>query len=148
MNLDYFRHHADGVEMTWDNGSPRIGKIFSDEYARTFGAPRKEGEPLTERDRAPLTGAPRCPECDGRMWDNRTSKRNSKAPDFKCRDRACRGALWPGQHHAAMPIVATRSQDAARAEEQAVTVVDTVRLDLVDVFNEMARGLESVLLND
>lgn len=75
---------------------------------------------LTERDRAPLTGAPRCPECDGRMWDNRTSKRNSKAPDFKCRDRTCRGALWPGQHHAAMPIVATRPQDAAPAEEQAV----------------------------
>ncbi len=51
LNLDYFRHHAEGVEMTWDNGSPRIGKIFSDEFARTFGAPRGPGEPLTERDR-------------------------------------------------------------------------------------------------
>jgi carbamoyltransferase len=50
LNLDYFRHHAEGVEMSWDNGSPRIGKIFSDEYARTFGSPRREGEPLTERD--------------------------------------------------------------------------------------------------
>jgi carbamoyltransferase len=51
LNLDYFRHHAEGVEMTWDNGSPVIGRIFSDEYARTFGSPRKEGEPLTDRDR-------------------------------------------------------------------------------------------------
>ena len=51
LNLDYFRHHAEGVEMTWDNGSPAIGRIFSDEYARTFGSPRKEGEPLTDRDR-------------------------------------------------------------------------------------------------
>jgi carbamoyltransferase len=51
LNLDYFRHHAEGVEMTWDDGSPKIGRIFSDEYARTFGSPRKEGEPLTDRDR-------------------------------------------------------------------------------------------------
>ena len=51
LNLDYFRHHAEGVEMTWDNGSPVIGRIFSDEYARTFGSPRKEGAPLTDRDR-------------------------------------------------------------------------------------------------
>ena len=51
LNLDYFRHHAEGVEMTWDNGSPKIGRIFSDEYARTFGSPRKEDEPLTDRDR-------------------------------------------------------------------------------------------------
>jgi carbamoyltransferase len=51
LNLDYFRHHAEGVEMTWDDGSPKIGRIFSDEFARTFGSPRKEGEPLTDRDR-------------------------------------------------------------------------------------------------
>ncbi len=51
LNLDYFRHHAEGVEMTWDDGSPRIGRIFSDEYAHAFGSPRKEGEPLTARDR-------------------------------------------------------------------------------------------------
>jgi len=74
---------------------------------------------VTERERAPLTGAPCCPECDGRMWDNRTSKRNSKAPDFKCRDRTCRGALWPGQHIAAMPIIAKKPQGATRTGEQA-----------------------------
>lgn len=57
---------------------------------------------------APLTGAPTCPKCGGRMWDNRASKRNPKAPDFKCRDRRCDGVLWPGQHKAATPIVAQR----------------------------------------
>jgi carbamoyltransferase len=51
LNLDYFRHHTEGVEMTWDDGSPVIGRIFSDEYARAFGSPRKEGEPLTDRER-------------------------------------------------------------------------------------------------
>ena len=29
---------------------------------------------------------PTCPKCGGRMWDNRLSKRNPKAPDFKCRN--------------------------------------------------------------
>jgi carbamoyltransferase len=50
LNLDYFRHASDGVEMTWDGGSPRIGQIFSDEFARAFG-PRREPEArLTDRD--------------------------------------------------------------------------------------------------
>jgi carbamoyltransferase len=50
LNLDYFRHHAEGVEMTWDDGSPLIGQIFSDEYARSFGPARTPGSPLTERE--------------------------------------------------------------------------------------------------
>lgn len=62
---------------------------------------------------APLTGAPACPKCGGRMWDNRSDKaagtRSSKAPDFKCRDPQCDGRLWPGQHSTALPIVAQRS---------------------------------------
>jgi carbamoyltransferase len=51
LNLDYFRHHAEGVEMTWDDGSPVIGRIFSDEYAKRFGAAREPGAPLTARER-------------------------------------------------------------------------------------------------
>jgi carbamoyltransferase len=50
LNLDYFRHHAEGVDMTWDNGSPVIGRIFSNEYARLFGPPRASGAALTERE--------------------------------------------------------------------------------------------------
>jgi len=29
------------------------------------------------------------------MWDNRLTKRNPKAPDYKCRDRSCDGVIWP-----------------------------------------------------
>jgi hypothetical protein len=36
-----------------------------------------------------------CPKCGGRMWDNRLTKRNPKAPDWKCRDRSCDGVMWP-----------------------------------------------------
>ncbi|HEY0004472.1 MAG TPA: carbamoyltransferase C-terminal domain-containing protein [Pyrinomonadaceae bacterium] len=50
LSLDYFRHHAEGVEMTWDKGSPAIGRIFSDKYAKLFGPPRDAGAPLTERE--------------------------------------------------------------------------------------------------
>ncbi|HEY6804107.1 MAG TPA: carbamoyltransferase [Pyrinomonadaceae bacterium] len=51
LNLDYFRHHAEGVEMSWDEGSPVIGRIFSDEFAHTFGPARQPGSPLTDRER-------------------------------------------------------------------------------------------------
>lgn len=51
INLDYFRHHAEGVEMTWDNGSPVIGRIFSDAFVQTFGPSRLPGATLTDRER-------------------------------------------------------------------------------------------------
>lgn len=37
---------------------------------------------------------PSCPKCGGHMWDNRASKRNPKAPDFKCRAAGCDGVVW------------------------------------------------------
>ena len=37
--------------MTWDDGSPVIGRVFSDEYAHLFGPPRAQGAPLSDRER-------------------------------------------------------------------------------------------------
>jgi carbamoyltransferase len=51
LNLDYFRHHAEGVDMTWDNGSPVIGRIFSSEYENMFGPAREKNGELTDRER-------------------------------------------------------------------------------------------------
>ena len=51
LNLDYFRHHTEGVEMSWDEGSPVIGRIYSDEYVKRFGPAREKGEALTDRER-------------------------------------------------------------------------------------------------
>ena len=51
LDLDYFRHHAEGVEMTWDCGSPVIGRIYSDRFAETFGPPRTPGSTLSDRER-------------------------------------------------------------------------------------------------
>jgi carbamoyltransferase len=50
LNLDYFRHHAEGVEMSWDEGSPVIGRIYSDEFAKRFGQAREPGTLLTTRE--------------------------------------------------------------------------------------------------
>ena len=50
LNLDYFRHHSEGVEMTWDEGSPVIGRVFSDGFARLFGPPRAASTALTDRE--------------------------------------------------------------------------------------------------
>ena len=57
---------------------------------------------------------PSCPKCGGRMWDNRLSKRNPKAPDFKCRNRSCDGVIWPakaGQRSSASSRVAADSSE-------------------------------------
>jgi len=46
LNLDYFLHHAEGVEMSWDNGSPKLGRIYSDKLVETFGPARPPGSAL------------------------------------------------------------------------------------------------------
>lgn len=48
LNLDYFTHHTQGVEMTWAGGSPEIGRVYSSRMTEVFGAaraPRSEIEP-------------------------------------------------------------------------------------------------------
>ena len=50
LNLDYFLHHSEGVEMSWDGGSPQIGRVFSDKFIETFGPAREKGRPLTARE--------------------------------------------------------------------------------------------------
>lgn len=46
LNLDYFLHHSEGVDMTWDEGSPTVGRIFSDKFIETFGPAREKGGPM------------------------------------------------------------------------------------------------------
>jgi hypothetical protein len=74
---------------------------------------------------ASFAGAPTCPKCSGRMWDNRLTKRNMRAPDFKCRDPRCDGVLWPGEHKTPAPIIrphASEPNDAPAADEPTAPV--------------------------
>ena len=45
LNLDYFRHHTDGVEMTWDDGSPHLGLVFAPKLAELLGPARDPEDP-------------------------------------------------------------------------------------------------------
>jgi carbamoyltransferase len=47
LDLNYFKHDSEGVDMTWEDGSPTIGRIFSDKFIDAFGPARISGEPLT-----------------------------------------------------------------------------------------------------
>ncbi|HEX6600968.1 MAG TPA: hypothetical protein VF034_16755 [Gemmatimonadaceae bacterium] len=68
-------------------------------------------------------GMPLCPVCGGPMWDDRTSKRNPRAPDFKCRNKprerggpGCEGVIWPARDGSPSPYPpspARRSTPAA-----------------------------------
>ncbi|HEX2722009.1 MAG TPA: Rad52/Rad22 family DNA repair protein [Gemmatimonadaceae bacterium] len=54
-----------------------------------------------------------CPRCGGRMWDNRLTKRNPRAPDFKCRDRSCDGVIWPSRPGATKePVEVAEAKEA------------------------------------
>ena len=93
------------------------------------------------------TRAPACPKCGGAMWDNRATKRNPKAPDYKCRDRSCDGVLWPGQvkdagstHHAeptgtqsSTPNAGSTPSRGPLASTVETVVHDTLRACYLDV---------------
>ena len=49
LNLDYFLHHSEGVDMTWDEGSPTIGRMFSDRFISSFGSVRSPSEPISTK---------------------------------------------------------------------------------------------------
>jgi len=40
LNLAYFTHHSQGVDMTWYGGEPKIGPTFSRKMTDVFGPPR------------------------------------------------------------------------------------------------------------
>jgi carbamoyltransferase len=48
LGLDYFTHDQEGVDMTWDEGSPSVGRIYSDALVELLGPARETGAPLTE----------------------------------------------------------------------------------------------------
>ena len=117
-------HELYSFEQNWVqvDGDARYAKPLEDPaeaYARRLA--RREGQERIRLDRpsdesaaiesgvlvettvaGPASGPlahdePSCPKCGGRMWDNRLSKRNPKAPDYKCRNRSCDGVIWPAK---------------------------------------------------
>src|SRR5262245_1937620 len=52
IDLSYFRHHAEGVSMTWDQGEPVIGEAYTPKLAELLGPARGADEPVTARHEA------------------------------------------------------------------------------------------------
>ncbi|MGZ4158713.1 MAG: carbamoyltransferase family protein, partial [Bacteroidia bacterium] len=48
LNLKYFKHHKDGVKMSWEGGEPDIESIFSEYMVEKFGPARKREDELTQ----------------------------------------------------------------------------------------------------
>lgn len=47
LDLDYFVHHAEGANMTWDDGTPTIGTLYSQKLVDLLGEPRQPRADLT-----------------------------------------------------------------------------------------------------
>ncbi len=47
LGLEFFLHDKEGVDMTWDEGSPSIGRLFSERMEEAFGPAREPGTTLT-----------------------------------------------------------------------------------------------------
>ena len=121
-------HELYAYEQNWVevDGDSRYAKPVEDPqaaYARRYGNPETvliagsgNGSTATAPPPSLLTNMEivSCPKCGGRMWDNRLTKRNPKAPDYKCQNRSCDGVVWP-------PRVAGTGTIADTSEERATT---------------------------
>jgi carbamoyltransferase len=49
-DVDFFRHASEGVTMSWDDGAPVLGPLWSPRFEEEFGPARRPEADLTERD--------------------------------------------------------------------------------------------------
>jgi carbamoyltransferase len=49
LDLRFFRHLSEGVDMTWEDGSPEQGLLFTPALEELLGPARRPGEELTQR---------------------------------------------------------------------------------------------------
>jgi hypothetical protein len=100
------------------------GVIWPPRGAATATAPADAPATAPATVLPPAPGMPACPICGGAMWDDRSSKRNPRAPDFKCRNKpkerggpGCEGVIWPPRDGSPSPWPASapRAASANRA---------------------------------
>ena len=79
-----------------------------------------------------VDGMPSCPICGGAMWDDRLTKRNPKAPDFKCKNKpkmkggpGCEGVIWPPRDGAKSPYPPPTPRSAPRQDMSGAPFGDT-----------------------
>ena len=52
LDLSYFSHWSDGVTMTWADGEPTIGRVFTPKLEQLLGKARQRDEPLEPKHEA------------------------------------------------------------------------------------------------
>ncbi|MBU2529965.1 MAG: carbamoyltransferase [Elusimicrobia bacterium] len=48
LDMNYFLHHSEGIEMTWNDGVPSIARIYSDKLIDLLGKPRRPKQEITQ----------------------------------------------------------------------------------------------------
>ena len=102
---ELYDYEQNWVEMDGDGKYAKPVEDPQAAYLRRYGKPGA----IAKENGDAATGAPvsssmltdtelvSCPKCGGRMWDNRLTKRNPRAPDYKCQNRSCDGVIWPAK---------------------------------------------------
>ena len=52
LDLSYFRHWNEGVQMTWEDGEPKLGPVFTAKLESLLGAARRPDEPIAAQHEA------------------------------------------------------------------------------------------------
>ncbi len=127
---ELYDYEQNWVEMDGDGKYAKPVEDPQAAYARRYGKP---GAIQTQPGTAPTVTGPvppsiltdlnavSCPKCGGRMWDNRLTKRNPRAPDYKCQNRSCDGVIWP-------PKAASSNSDLATKEPKQEPTADSVMI--------------------
>jgi carbamoyltransferase len=48
LDLDFFRHHREKIDYEWENGSPSVGTLYSQQLTNLLGPARAPDEPLAQ----------------------------------------------------------------------------------------------------
>lgn len=49
LNLDFFTHESEGVDMSWAGGEPKLGRVYSKLFEEVFGEPRQPRAAIEQR---------------------------------------------------------------------------------------------------
>lgn len=128
---ELYDYEQNWVEMDGDGKHAKPIDDPQTAYARRYGQPG--AVPAAQLQPAGTTGdnvpgstptdgeLVSCPKCGGRMWDNRLTKRNPRAPDYKCQNRSCDGVIWPPRPAVAVSDGGALDQNKSEASDLVLT---------------------------
>ena len=114
VEMDGDGKYAKPVEDPQIAYNRRYGKLSATPAAANTGSAATNAVPASMLTDMEIVS---CPKCGGRMWDNRLTKRNPRAPDYKCQNRSCDGVIWPPKTAAAATVADAKEAKASVTTE-------------------------------